>query len=73
MEDQVKVYVDGLGKVLVSGALVRSMLNHGLYEYARGYISRHIPRGRGVSVQRFIPLDLYHKVEAFKQGQEVEI
>ena len=72
MEDQVRVYVDGLGKVLVSGAMARKMLSHGLYQYARGYISTHIPRGRNVSVQRFISMELYHKIEPIHQEQVVE-
>ena len=52
--DSVTVYVDGLGKVIVSLAMANRIRKLGRLTHAPDYRSTWIPINRRVSVQRFI-------------------
>jgi len=67
--DSVTVYVDGLGKVIVSTAVANRLRKLGRFTYARGYRSTWIPINRKTSVQRFINDVLLRQLEGIQVMQ----
>ena len=67
--DSVTVYVDGLGKVIVSLAMANRLRKLGRFTYAPDYRSTWIPIDRKTSVQRFINGVLLDKLTSIQVMQ----
>ena len=65
------VYVDGLGKVTVTGPIQRYILGRGK-EYRRGLVSTWLPcLGGHKDVQRFVSFDAFQVLEEMKRVQDM--
>lgn len=70
-DDSVKIYVDQLGKVIVSLPMANRLRKLGRLTYAPDYRSVWIPINRNTTVQRYINDALLEQVEGIQSMQSV--